>query len=201
MAWFAPCYDLLTAPGEAWLGVHRRALVSDLAGVVVEIGAGTGANLAHYGPAATLWLCEPDADMRSRLERRAAGRPDTTVRSASAEALPFPDASVDAVVSTLVLCSVADLERSVAEVFRVLRPGGTFRFLEHVASPGWRGVAQRALDPAWRRCAGGCRLHRDPSPVIARYGAVDLHHEWPIGLPPFLQPILVGRATAGRPPE
>lgn len=194
MAWFAPCYDLLLRSAErGWLGALRREAVGDLRGRVLEIGAGTGANLAWYPPDASLVLCEPDADMRRVLVRRAADR-GAEVLDAPAERLPVPDGAFDTVICTLVLCSVAEVDRAVDEVFRVLRPGGELRFVEHVGAPGWRGGLQRALDPVWARCAGGCRLHRDPLASLRRHAepaARTLHPP----VPPFLQPVVAGRAV------
>jgi SAM-dependent methyltransferase len=202
MAWFAPCYDGLLAMAEAgWLGDLRRELLADVAGVVVELGAGTGANLPWYPPRVALHLTEPDPDMRERLSRRATTRPGTTVHAASAEALPFGDATVDVVVCTLVLCSVADVDRAVDEAFRVLRPGGVLLFVEHVASPGWRGRVQRGLDPVWQACAGGCHLHRDPLPSIRRHAPPDVRTSWPRAMPPFLQPLQIGRVIRPQPPR
>jgi ubiquinone/menaquinone biosynthesis C-methylase UbiE len=197
MAWFAPCYDAMLATAEwSWLAQRRRSLLAGLRGVVVEIGAGTGANLPHYpSEDVELHLCEPDPDMRAVLERKLAGRARVTVHAAAAEALPFGDGSVDTVISTLVLCSVADVDRAVAESFRVLRPGGELRFLEHVASEGWRGAVQRGLDPIWHRCAGGCHLHRDPLAAVNRHAPAVVERDWPVAMPPFLHPLLVGRAA------
>lgn len=196
MAWFAPCYDLLLTSAEAtWLGELRREAVSGLVGRVVEIGAGTGANLRWYDDAAEVHACEPDATMRARLVARAAQRPNTVVHDAAAESLPFPDGWADAAVSTLVMCSVDDVERAVSELVRVVRPGGELRLLEHGAADGWRDGLQRLLDPAWRRLAGGCRLTRRPWDVVARVVPAHSHATFPLGAPPFLHPIVSTRAT------
>lgn len=166
-------YDRLLAPVErAGLAERRRELLGDLRGDVVEIGAGTGRNLEAYGPAVTrLTLLEPSTPMMRRLQDRAAatGR-DVEVLAAPAEALPLPDASVDAVVSTLVLCTVDDLDRTLAEVERVLRPGGRLVLLEHVVGDGATVTLQRVLARPWRVIGQGCHLTRDPRAALAGRG-------------------------------
>lgn len=166
-------YDTLMKPTErACLETWRGELLSTVSGDVLEVGAGTGANLAHY-PAAvkSLVLAEPDPFMRRRLERAARGRQGVTVMGASLDALPFPDASFDVVVSTLVLCSVRDVRASLRETSRVLRPRGRLVFLEHVVAdlPGRRRWQGR-LEPLWRRIFGGCHLTRDTAAAIEAAG-------------------------------
>jgi ubiquinone/menaquinone biosynthesis C-methylase UbiE len=155
------------------LGSWRRELLQDAHGDVLEIGAGTGANLSHYPPAVRrLVLAEPDAGMRARLRRKVGERPEVTVIDATAEVIPLPDRAFDVVVSTLVLCSVDSPGRSLAEVWRILRPGGSLLFLEHVAAegrPGWLRW-QRLMEPAWRCLAGNCHLTRNTADVIAEMG-------------------------------
>lgn len=170
----AAVYDrVMAGVEEAGVTQWRTELLAPLAGTVVEIGAGTGRNVALY-PAAVdrLVLCEPDRHMRSRLVRAVAGRPATTVCSAPAERLDLPDASADAVVSTLVLCSVCSPERALAEVRRVLRPGGLLVFIEHVAATDRpsRLVWQRRLEPLWRPVAGNCHLTRTTEQTILASG-------------------------------
>ena len=166
-------YDrTLSRAEETCLADWRRALLEKAHGDVLEIGAGTGANLVHYPPAVRrLVLAEPDASMRSRLKRKVGERPNVTVVDATAEAIPLPDRAFDVVVSTLVLCSVESPGRSLAEVWRVLRPGGTLLFLEHVAAerPG-RLRWQRVLEPGWRFMAGNCHLTRRTEDAIAEMG-------------------------------
>jgi len=169
-AWVYDC--TLSRAEETCLGDWRRALLEKAHGDVLEIGAGTGANLAHYPPAVRrLVLAEPDAGMRGRLKAKVGERADVTVVDATAEAIPLPDRAFDVVVSTLVLCSVESPARSLAEVWRVLRPGGTLLFLEHVAAevPG-RLFWQRVLEPGWRFMAGNCHLTRRTADVIAEMG-------------------------------
>lgn len=166
-------YDRTLCRAEATcLGDWRRALLERAHGDVLEIGAGTGANLGYYPPfVRRLVLAEPDAGMRSRLKRKVGEDSNVTVIDATAEAIPLPDRAFDVVVSTLVLCSVDSPGRSLAEVWRLLRPGGCFLFLEHVAAdvPG-RLRWQRVLEPGWRFMAGNCHLTRRTEDAIAEMG-------------------------------
>lgn len=164
---WASAYDRFQARmEEGGLADMRAELLGGAAGDVLEIGAGTGANLKHYGAGVeSLVLTEPQAAMSRRLDRHIApagspGRPE--IVEASAEDLPFPEGRFDCVVSTLVLCTVKDARRAIEEVSRVLKPGGEFRFLEHVRSPESRRAAwQDRLNPLWRRIGNGCECNRD----------------------------------------
>lgn len=153
----------------------RAELVSDVTGDVLEVGAGTGATLTHYPTTVTrLVLAEPDVHMRRRLEQkcRVSTRMSAEVSPASLKRLPMPDASFDAVVCTLVLCSVPSVSTALAEIYRVLKPGGGLHFLEHVAAEHHtsRYAWQRRLEPAWRFFAGNCHLTRDTERAIERAG-------------------------------
>src|SRR5438045_2861428 len=122
---FAACYDRVSKGSEeAGLREERRQLLAAAEGATLEIGAGTGLNLAHYPAAVTrLVLAEPDEHMRRRLARRMAeARPSAEIVEAGVERLPFPDASFDTVVVTFVLCSVPEQKAALAEVARVLKP-------------------------------------------------------------------------------
>ena len=171
---FAFAYDRAMAGAEAaGLGELRRELLSGAHGEVLEIGAGTGVNLNLYPDAVgRLVLLEPEEPMARRLRERVreSGRTAEVV-SAPAEALPFAPDSFDVAVCTLVLCTVADPVRALAELRRVLRPGGELRFLEHVRSddPG-RARWQDRLDPLWRRWGHGCRCNRPTAATIAAAG-------------------------------
>jgi SAM-dependent methyltransferase len=165
--WFARLYDPVMRASEAKLfPPHREYLARDLAGDVLDLGAGTGAMLPYYeGPvesgAAEVTMLEPDPHMREQAV--AAAREvgiEVTVSGARAESLPFPDDSFDVVVASMVFCTIPDPDAALDEAARVLRPGGELRFLEHVAEDGWRRLAQRALGPLWSRVAGGCQLTR-----------------------------------------
>ena len=158
-----------------WLFLRRlRArAIPPLRGRVLEIGAGTGANLAHYAPSVRLLLTDASREML----RIAAARPrpvpsgHTDALLAGAEALPLADASVDHVVATLVFCSVTDPERAMAEVRRVLRPGGTLVLIEHVqgATP-LAGFLTRGLAGPWLRLNGVCHLDRETVETVRGAG-------------------------------
>jgi len=147
------------------LADQRRRMLAGLAGRVVEIGAGNGLNFAHYPDAVTMvHAFEPDPYLRTLAIRAAENAPvSVSVDEAIAEDLPLPDGSVDAAVVSLVLCSVKDVVRAVAELHRVVRPGGELRFNEHVASvQSLRRVLQRTADATvWPLLSGGCHLGRD----------------------------------------
>jgi ubiquinone/menaquinone biosynthesis C-methylase UbiE len=175
MGWFlATVYErLMRASEEACLGAWRAEILAPLCGAVLEVGAGTGANLPHYPAAVTrLVMAEPDPHMHTRLKKRAAGDARVEVADASLERLPWPEATFDAVVATLVLCSVPDPVTALGEIRRVLRPGGAFVFLEHVAADDRpdRLKWQRRIEPVWRRCLGNCHLTRRTDEVIASVG-------------------------------
>jgi SAM-dependent methyltransferase len=199
----AAIYDhALRGSEEAGLRDWRKSLLSGLSGDVLEIGPGTGLNLPHYPDTVRrLVLSEPDRHMRRKLAGKLAGRAGSDVPAhvretaevidAPAEELPFPDESFDAVVDTLVLCSVRDLPRALAEIRRVLRPGGRFVFVEHVASDDPKLVRwQRRLEPLWIRFAGNCHLARRSGDAIAdagfdieRFEHVPIPKTIPIGRP------------------
>ena len=168
---FAAVYDRgMEGTERAGLARRRHDLLQHATGSVVEIGAGTGLNLDHYPPAAqSLDLTEPEPPMAERLRRRAGvlGR-KAEVTLAPAELLPFADDSFDTAVSTLALCTVDSPERALAELRRVLRPGGTLLFLEHVRSGGaaagaLAGPPCAALAPG----RAGCNCNRPTEELSA----------------------------------
>ena len=195
MGWLmSRMYDrFLEGAERAGLREWRRTLLEQARGEVLELGAGTGGNLALYPPSVTrLVLCEPDRHMREILQRKLGARPDVEVLDAPAEALPVPPRSFDTVVATLVLCSVADPVRVASEIRRVLRPDGTFLFLEHVAAPAgtWTRRAQSFVEPLWKRFAGNCHLTRETGPLLESAG---------FALSPCTEGLLPGSsALAGR---
>jgi len=148
---------------ETLVGTRKRRLLKDLQGVVLELGSGTGNNLRYLPAGLRLVGIEPNPFMHSHFheEARAMGSSALQVR-ARAESLPFPDNSVDAVLSTLVLCSVGELGDVLKEVLRVLKPGGRFIFVEHVAAPEGSGLRrlQALVRPVWRRIGDGCEPDR-----------------------------------------
>jgi len=165
---------------------------------VLEIGAGTGTNLPYYGADVHLALLEPSPYMARRLEQKAQalGRRATVVQE-SGERLPFADAAFDSVVCTFVLCSVDDVPQVLREVRRVLRPGGAFYFLEHVAAPGgWTRRLQAWLTPAQRLLVDGCRLDRDTGLAIqaAGFSHTEVVAHRFTQAPPWLRPGIYGVA-------
>ena len=169
---FAALYDPLGASAERrWMGWRRRRLLAGARGAVLEIGGGTGANLAHYRDVDRVTIAEPDPFMRNKIGPKLEdARVPVEVASAGAEALPFPDGSFDTVVSTLVLCTVPDQEAALDEVRRVLRPGGRLLFIEHVRATGSAARWQDRLEPLWRRLLGGCHPNRDTVAAIEEAG-------------------------------
>jgi len=152
---------------------HRAELVAGLTGSVVEVGCGPGSMFVHYPAAVTSVLAvEPDPYLREHAVRAAAGAPvPVTVVAGRADALPMRDRSCDAVVLSLVLCSVPDVADALAEARRVLRPGGELRFYEHVRSASRVvGVLEDVVTPLWRRSAGNCHPNRDTVGAIRATG-------------------------------
>jgi SAM-dependent methyltransferase len=172
---FGSLYDLGMHPLETWGGLARRRaqLIPQAAGAVLEVGAGSGANLPFYRGERVTGLHLLDLTISSPLARRSAksGLP-LKLLEGDAQALPFADATFDTVVFTLVFCSVNDPGRGLAEIHRVLRPGGRILFLEH-GLPENRPRLQRALQtltPVWSPLAGGCHLNRNPLASIRQAG-------------------------------
>jgi ubiquinone/menaquinone biosynthesis C-methylase UbiE len=169
-----------------------------LSGVVVEIGPGAGANLPYLGSGVHWIGVEPNRYARPYLER-AAGEAGVTheVREGNAERLPVDAASADAVIGTLVLCSVEDIDGALREIRRVLKPGGRYVFIEHVAAPDgtWRRRLQRWVRPLWRVIADGCRPDRETLRSIRAAGFAHVEAEEflaPVGL---VAPHIAGTAT------
>ena len=186
---------------DAVYGARKRALFADLEGTVLEIGPGTGVNLP-YLPGGLRWIgVEPNPHLHRTIREKAAARPDLDVelRTGSAAALDLPDGSVDAVVSTLVLCSVSDVSAALAEIRRVLKPGGRFLFIEHVAAPSGSGLraVQRVVKPLWRPLADGCSPDRETGRAIEAAGFADVHIEHFRAEIPFspITPHILGSAT------
>lgn len=144
-------------------------------GRVLEVGVGTGANLAYYTPAVTEVVgIEPVDSMLAHARKRLEKSPPAfrwQLQQADARELPFDDASFDSVVAVLVFCTIPDPARAAAEVFRVLKPGGKLVFFEHVLAQH-AGVArwQHRLNPAWRKMACGCEINRDTRALFENAG-------------------------------
>ncbi|HYL10666.1 MAG TPA: class I SAM-dependent methyltransferase [Candidatus Acidoferrales bacterium] len=158
---------------ERAMAERKRALLGGLTGTVVEIGPGAGANLAHYAPGVQWIGVEPNPYMQEYLRREAETRGlQGELRTGTAERLGMANASVDAVVSTLVLCSVPSVAAVLKEILRVLKPGGRFVFIEHVAAP--RGTMlrfwQRFVLPFSIYFADGCHPDRETGEAIETAG-------------------------------
>lgn len=202
---FARFYErMISAAEKAGLADMRRDLLAGAGGRTIEIGAGTGLNLPFYTPSVTrLTLTEPDPHMARRLRGRLDedGPPagiETEVVEAGAEALPFEDESFDTAVATLVLCTVPEVEASLAEVRRVLVEGGSLLTLEHVRGEGpVRSWWQDRLDRPWGAIAGGCHPNRPTAERLAEAGfRIDSMErtEMPKA-PPWVKPMIVGRVS------
>lgn len=193
---FAAVYDPVTAVAERTLFArHREYLAADLSGRVLDLGAGTGAMFPAFAAAAdresaategespdadtgdslSIHAIDPDPYMRRRAERRGADLGlDVEFVAADAARLPYRDDVFDVVVASLVLCTVADLEGTLAEVARVLRPGCEFRVFEHVHGEGWYARLQDAVTPAWRVAAAGCHLNRETDRLLRDHEAYEV---------------------------
>ena len=184
---FARLYARLAPAMEPEVAAHRSELLAGLRGRVVELGAGTGLNFARYPPqVAEVVAVEPEPYLRAKAIDAAGAAPVTvTVVDAVADALPFAEASFDAAVCSLVLCSVPDQPAALAQLRRVLRPGAQLRFFEHVRDRSPRKArVQEAFDRAriWPLVAGGCHCARDTRAALAAAGfVVERAREVPIG--------------------
>ncbi len=184
---------------------HRRATLTGLSGRVIEIGAGNGRNFGFFPAAVTeVVAVEPEPHLRALAQTAAASAPvPIEVVDAVAGALPLDSASCDAAVASLVLCSVPDPAAALAELRRVLRPGGELRFLEHVhATRQPLRAVQTALDRStlWPRFAGGCHVARDTLHAIetAGFDVTRVHHfDFSPGWPVPAIPHILGSATLG----
>ncbi len=202
--WFAAIYDLMAAPEERrFMGDVRAEIAGGAKGKVLEIGAGTGLNFPYYRNDAEVIATEPDPYMRQRGRRRLAESvKHIELREASAEKLPFESDSFDTVVGTLVMCSVPHPERALAEIRRVLKPGGEYRFYEHVRYRNRFGAFwQDLILPVWRWCGAGCHPNRDTGRLIREAGFEITQSECSKPLPPvppmvFSRPHLKGIARS-----
>lgn len=203
-AFFARLWTFMSSHEPQSVRSWRRENVAGLAGRVLEVGAGTGTNFALYpGTVAEVVAVEPERRLTELAREAALTAPvPVTVTDSMIEALE-DDRPFDAVVCSLVLCSVDDPEGVVRHLFSMLRPGGELRYLEHVASAGVRGRLQQLADATiWPRLFGNCHTHRDTERTIARAGfqtqAARHGWEYPTWVPLPVAEIVIGRAV--RPP-
>jgi ubiquinone/menaquinone biosynthesis C-methylase UbiE len=197
---FAAIYDRMLAGVEkAGLRDRRALLLQSARGKVLEIGAGTGANLPLYGPSVeALTVTEPEPAMARRLAKRLREQSrNVDLIEAGAERLPLPDGQFDTVVSTLVLCTVADPPRALREIWRVLKPGGQLLFIEHVRSEEPRLAKwQDRLNGINRIVAHGCNCNRATLDAIEQAGFTlrSLDKGQLAKAPPFVRPLVIGAA-------
>ena len=174
--WFAATFDFMNrvmGTEPKFLAKHRPYIVGEADGRVLEIGAGTGASFPYYKKAEKVIATEPDPYMLERARRRLQklGLAHIELAQHAAEELPFEDHSFDHVVSSMVFCSVREPRRCLAEVKRVLKPGGSFRFIEHVRFEGGvRGQLQDIVTPVWRWFGAGCHPNRRTLDAIMEAG-------------------------------
>lgn len=169
-------YKRVAAAAEAaGAAEHRTRMLAGLGGVVIEVGAGNGMNFGRYPTTVREVIAvEPEAYLRKHAEHAAkCASVPVRVVNGTASRLPVDDASADAGVASLVLCSVTNQATALAELYRVIKPGGELRFYEHVAArdPSW-ARRQRRVDPIWTHLAGGCHLTRDTEQAIIDAGFV-----------------------------
>ncbi len=197
--WCAALLDWVMRP----MYPARRIVIPEARGAVLEVGVGTGLNLGLYRDIEMLVAVDPDPHMLRRAEPRAVGLPfPVELHQVGAEGLPFAGDCFDTVVVTFTLCTIPDLGRALAEMHRVLKPGGRMLFAEHARS-AQAPIArvQDALTPAWRRLSGGCHLNR-PVGRLIREGGFALADHVPVGserwtLFPVYRGVAVKKSVAG----
>jgi ubiquinone/menaquinone biosynthesis C-methylase UbiE len=168
----------------------RRRTVGALEGEVLEVGFGSGLNVPHYPPAVSVVYAVAPA-LRAReisADRVAASHADVRHIGLDGSSIPLPDQTCDSALSTFTLCTIPDVGTALREVRRVLRPGGTFHFLEHGLAPDRRvALAQRWLEPVQRRVADGCHLTRDSAGLVraAGFRLVEVDSRYGIGPSPW----------------
>lgn len=165
---------LIDCPEYKSLGELKQQLLGNIQNKVLEIGPGAGANLAYY-PDNIDWIgVEPNPHMHPYLQREARqqGLSNLELYQGTAEDLPVEDESIDTVVSTHVLCSVRDLDRSLQEIKRILKPGGNFIFIEHVAGEcgTWTRRVQDGIEPVWKTLFDNCHTNRETWSILEQPG-------------------------------
>jgi SAM-dependent methyltransferase len=201
--WYAFLYARFIEPADRKkMGALRDFAAGGARGRVLEIGAGTGINLQHYdwSQVESLEMAEPDPYMAQHITPKLAALPAEArakvhLQDAPAEQLPFPDASFDCAVVTLVLCSVSDLTAAIAELRRVVKPGGELRLVEHVKGEGARAKVQSLVQPVYGWTSGNCQLSRQTEQAL-RNGGFDVDVTQRTAMGP-LWPVFVGTARRG----
>ncbi len=187
---------------EACMSSWRKELLSDISGDVLEVGSGTGINLSYYPSSINkLTLTEPEPHMLKILRNNLnhiVGEKCTAIEC-TANALKFPDNSFDAVVSTLVLCSVDSTDKTLSEIKRVLKPGGKFYFIEHVIAKETPKLIkwQKLFQPFWIHMCGNCHLTRDTEADISNAGFKfhSIERLKSLGSPAIVSPTIKGIAV------
>jgi ubiquinone/menaquinone biosynthesis C-methylase UbiE len=197
---FSAVYDrAMQGAEDAGMREMRRELLAEASGRTIELGAGTGLNLELYPDSVSeLTLLEPDPHMTRQLRARVASSDrEATIAETGAERLPFPDGSFDTAVATLVFCTIPDPHAAIAELGRVLKPGGKLLFIEHVRSddPGLARWQDR-LERPWRFLGDGCHCNRDTVATISSSGLAleRVEHDRLPKAPPLVRPMVRGRA-------
>lgn len=196
---FARLWTVMSGHETEAMRALRAANLEGLSGRVLEVGAGTGTNFAHYPPSvAEVVAIEPERRLAAHARDAAAHAPvPVTVTADTAEELQ-PGEPFDAVVCSLVLCSVDDPETVLRQLFSLLRPGGELRYLEHVAGSGARAGLQRIADATvWPRLLGNCHTHRHTEEAISAAGfrVERARREWML---PSWAPLPVAEVALGR---
>ncbi|MCX2930658.1 class I SAM-dependent methyltransferase [Mycobacterium sp. CVI_P3] len=198
---FARCWKVLSAHESRAMRDLRRDNLAGLSGRVLEVGAGTGTNFAFYPDTVSeVVALEPETRLAPLAKQAAAAAPvPVTVIESTVETMPATE-PFDAVVCSLVLCSVANPDAVLRQLHAALKPGGELRYFEHIATPGWRGGLQRLADATiWPRFAGNCHTHRETESSIAGAGFVidTARHEatFPAWVPLPVQEVALGRAS------
>jgi ubiquinone/menaquinone biosynthesis C-methylase UbiE len=169
--WFAACWSKQTGLESSRIKRLRQEIAGGASGRVLEIGCGTGANFEHYPSDAHVIATEPDPFMLGYAKKNAAGAGNVTLCRSRAEGLPFRDGTFDTVVSTSNFCTIDEPVAALAEIRRVLRAGGEYRFMDHVRYKNAFGAFwQDALAPVWGWCGGGCQPNRDVARMIGEAG-------------------------------
>jgi ubiquinone/menaquinone biosynthesis C-methylase UbiE len=184
---------------EQFVSPYKERLLADVTGTVLEIGPGTGVNLRYLASGNVRWVgVEPNRFMEPYLQREAERlHMQVELRSGTADTLPEADNSVDAVISTLVLCCVQSQREALREALRVLKPNGRLVFIEHVAAPNGSRLRRRQdwMTPLWKRLGDGCHPNRDTLAALESAGFESVTYEKITAPLPIVSPQIAGVAT------